>query len=252
MSSAGRPPTDPTGQTRPVVPGGPRGPGRRPDPAVYRRRRLVVGAVLLVVLVGVVLGVSAIARALTGDAAGSAAPTATPTVDPSATPTAGPSGTATATATDAPTRAATPTPAPTYTSGFVPTGCTDDALEVTGSTSSGRYGVGGVITFSVTLRNTGTVPCLFDGGSAALGVVVYSGSDRVWSSTDCPQGSAERPLLLDVDAVENVRIAWSQERSAPGCPAEAALAQPGSYRGVVTLDGGESLDPSWEKVFLIV
>jgi hypothetical protein len=227
------------------TPGSP-APRRKPDPAVYRRRRIVVGGLALLVLVGVVLGVSALARAVAG---GGAVASPSPTVSAGANAQATPGSTATPTAggTPAPTVSATPT----YTTGFVPTSCTPEALTITGSTSSTSYGAGGVVTFSVTLTNTGTVPCLVDGGSGTVGVVVYSGADRIWASTDCPKPPEERPLLLDVGAVENLRIPWSQRRSAPGCPGGDDVARPGAYQALITTDGGATTQAGWQKIFLI-
>lgn len=239
MSTAGRP-----GGASGRGPSAPRpSQRRRPSPAVYRRRRLAVGTLAVVVLGGVALGGSALARSVGGDPDDPA--TTSPSTSPSATVASPEPG---GSPEPAPT---TPAPTPRYTAGFQPTACADDDLAVTGSTSSDTYGVGGVVTFSLTLTNNGTVPCLVDGGTATVGVVVYSGEDRVWSSTDCPEGRTERQLLLDIGATEDVRIAWKQQRSAPGCPAEEATAEPGAYQALVTTDGGETTDESWQKLFLI-
>ncbi len=219
--------------TRPATPPG--GRPTRPDPAVYRRRRLVLAAVALLVLVGLVLGVSALVGGDGGAEGDSddAAPVAAGATTPSATPTP------------------SPTPVPTVTVGFEPTACAPGALTVTGSSVADTYAPGAIVVFSLTLTNAGPVPCLVDGGSATVGVVVTSGQDRVWASVDCPAGRTERPLLLDAGAVENVSVAWDQVRSAPGCPAEQAAAQPGTYRAVATVDAGLTTVGGWEKVFLI-
>jgi len=200
---------------------------------VYRRRRIVVGVLALAVLVAIVIGVTSLVGG-GGTDAGDAAPNA-------------------AAATPASTRTATasPTPVPTVTVGFEPTACAPGALEVIGTGSADAYATGASIAFSLTVTNVGPVPCLVDGGTANLGVIVTSGEDRVWASTDCPAGEAERPLLLDTGAVERVAVRWDQVRSAPGCPGGQPSALPGTYRAVGTLDGGRTAAPGWETIFLI-
>jgi len=199
---------------------------------VYRRRRIVVGVLALAVLVAIVIGVTSLVGG--GGAGADDAPNA-----------AGATPTATRTAT------ASPTPVPTVTVGFEPTDCVPGALEVIGTAAAEAYAAGSSIAFSLTVTNVGPVPCLVDGGTTNLGVIVTSGEDRVWASTDCPAGEAERPLLLDTGAVERVTVRWDQVRSAPGCPAGQPSALPGTYRAVATLDGGRTAAPGWETIFLI-
>jgi len=228
--------------------------GGRTSAAVYRRRRIAVGIVALVLLVGIVLGATALARAVAGG--GEPAPAATtttpaPTVTPTAAPTPGETPTPGPTNDVAALPDEAPVPATAYSAGYMPEGCRRGSVEVTSETSSTVYGVGGIVSFTVTLRNTGDVPCLVEGGSAALGVVVSSGSDRVWSSTDCPSGATARPLLLDVDAEEVVRIPWDQTRSQPGCAESGTAVGAGTYRGTVTLDAGTTTDSRTQVQFVV-
>lgn len=187
-----------------------------------------MGILALTILVGMTFGVVAIAGAVQDSSARAA------TADGAAA-------------------AATPTPTstPTASSGYVPVACARDALSVTESTARESYAAGSTVAFSLTVVNDGLVPCLIDGGSASLGVVITSGTDRVWSSVHCPQGTTERPLLLDVGASHQATVSWSQERSATGCPAGLGSVEPGTYRAVVTATGGMSTVPSWEWLFAI-
>ena len=200
---------------------------------MYRRRRIVVGTLALAVLIAIVLGVTSLVG---GGGAGA------DDDDPAA---------AAATPTSSRTATASPTPVPTVTVGFEPTDCVPGALEVIGAGAADAYAAGASIAFSLTVTNVGPVPCLVDGGTANLGVLITSGEDRVWASTDCPAGETERPLLLDTGAVERVSVRWDQVRSAPGCPGGQSMALPGTYRAAATLDGGRTAAPGWETIFLI-
>lgn len=184
----------------------------------------------MLVLVGTVLGVVALARAVTGGNSperAAAPPSVTPTA--SASPTASPSP------------------------GYQPVACEAGVLEITDRTPVANVPVGAPVPVDLVLANGGTVPCLLDAGPAALGVVIYSGADRIWSSLDCPEEGvpAERRLLLDVGSTVDLGLTWDQVRSAPGCPEGQAAAQPGSYRAVVTIDGGGSAALSWARAFAI-
>ncbi len=146
---------------------------------------------------------------------------------------------------------ATPTPEPSATAGYVPIACATDALQVAETSARESYAGGSPVTFTLSVTNVGTVPCLLDGGTASLGVVVTSGADRVWASVDCPGGDAERRLLLDVGSSEGLTVTWEQERSEPGCPASDAAVGEGTYRASVTTDGAGSVLASWEHPFTI-
>lgn len=199
----------------------------RPGPHVYRRRRILAAALAVAVLVLLGLGVAAVLAAVRGGD------------DP-------------ADAGD-PSLAASPTdaPEPSATAGFIPTACAADALAVTETGAREMYWGGNTVTFTLSITNAGRVPCLVDGGTAALGVIVTSGVDRVWASVDCPQGETERMLLLDVGSSEALTVEWDQVRSAPGCPGGQASALPGVYRAALTVDGGLAALPGWEWVFAI-
>lgn len=217
-SAAGRP--------GPHRPGSGRARAGRPGREVYRRRRLVAAVLAFAFLGLLALGVSALVSAVRG-VADTTAPTGAVATGP------------------------TPTTEPSATAGYVPTACAPDALDVVETGARDAYWAGSSVTFTLTVTNIGTVPCLLDGGSAALGVVVTSGSDRVWSSVDCPAGEAERRLLLDTGAAEAITVTWEQTRSLPGCPGGQASAEPGVYRAAFTTDGSVTTLPGWEWVFAI-
>lgn len=222
--SARRPGAPPAGRTT----AGPPTPRRtRSSPAVYRRRRIVAALLALLLLGALGVGAIALVSAIQGGEDGSVV----------AEPTPGPTPTA--------------APEPSATAGYVPVACTSDALAVTETTADETYPGGAPVTFTLAVSNVGPVPCLVDGGAAALGVVVTSGADRVWASVDCAGEAPQRRLLLDVEASEELTVTWEQDRSAPGCPASEEQAAPGTYRAALTTDGGGSILATWEHTFAI-
>lgn len=90
-------------------------------------------------------------------------------------------------------------------------------------------GVGAGATFTISLVNNGSVPCLLDAGSQAVGVRVSSGSQQVWDSMTCPVGQTERPLLLPPGQAADVSVTWNGNAATSDCAAAtAAPASPAS------------------------
>ncbi|MPV50450.1 hypothetical protein GCG21_10635 [Pseudactinotalea sp. HY160] len=213
MSGSGRrtPPTSARG-------GAPSG---RPDAATFRRRRLTVGLLALVLVAGLVIGGRALWGIVGGDRAGSAdAGGSTP---------------------------ATPT-GPTEEELANPVACAAGALEVsidlTGDTL--RHGAGS--DFPITVTNSGQVPCLVDLGYAGFELALFSGGDRVWTTADC---HGERPehqeYLFDLGYSQTTTIPWQGRRSAPDCAKDQNFADAGTYRARVTLhpvSRGEDVGPA--------
>ena len=106
-------------------------------------------------------------------------------------------------------------------------------------------GVGAGATFSVSLVNNGSVPCLLDAGSQAVGVRVSSGSQQVWDSVTCPVGQVERPLLLPPGQAADVSVTWNGNVATSDCA--AATAPPASPAGASASsapDDGQSTQAS--------
>lgn len=188
-------------------------PAPRPSPAVYRRRRIVVlGIPVLVVLLVVWL----VAGRGSADE---------PTAAPSTT-------SAKATTKAKPTRTSTPTP--TSTTG-VPD-CTDLELKVSADDAS--YAAGQNPKLTTTITNTGKVACLVDAGTDEAALVITSGDDRVWSSQDCAsEASAYRPLLLSAGESVKDAVTWKRVRSAEKCPKGLAAPKSGTYAATYSLAG---------------
>ncbi|MCW2681250.1 MAG: hypothetical protein JWM62_2651 [Frankiales bacterium] len=108
--------------------------------------------------------------------------------------------------------------------------CGPEALVVEGLVDEDSYAAGGRPKLSLRVTNKGTTPCTSDLGQAAIELLVFSGSDRIWSSDDCAPGGAKDVTTLQPGEAATRRATWDGKRSLPGCEGSKAQAQPGTYR----------------------
>lgn len=188
-----------------------------PQPAaVYWRRRALVGAGLLaIVLIVVLIIVRPGAEALPS-------PTDTPT---------------------SPTTDAAVTE---------PAACDPANIEVVAVTDAARYEAGVQPLLSLTVTNTGAEACTMPVGSDVQEYRITSGSDLIWSSTDCQRDPVTLEWVLEPDkSVSSTAFAWDRTRSsASTCDANRAEvgAAGASYHLTVTVDGIQSKET---KQFLL-
>ena len=175
---------------------------------MYRRRRLFVGAALLMVA-AMVFGGFAVAGAFSGSSdqvssTGSptaAAPDATPSATPSSTP--------------------TPTPTPT---------CNQNLVTVSASTDKAAYGPDENPLLSLKVTNGGTMPCEVNIGTSQMEFLVTSGADRIFSSKDCQATSEDLVKVIAPGASETANFPWARNRTLEGCqPIEAKPGAGGAY-----------------------
>jgi hypothetical protein len=175
---------------------------------VYRRRRLFVGAALLV-MAAMVFGGFAAAGAFragsdqvssTGAATGGTTdgPTDGP---PEAAPSANPSS--------------TPTPSQEPT-------CNQNLVTVSASTDKAAYGPEENPLLSLKVTNGGTMPCEVNLGTSQMEFLVTSGADRIFSSKDCQAKSEDLLKTIAPGASETANFPWQRNRSVPGCGAVSA------------------------------
>ena len=180
-------------------------------PEIYWRRRLAVlgGLALLVIVVWVLVTSPA---GTTTPSASASGPAASATPDPSAAPAAQ----------------------------AIP--CTADDLTITTTANPRDFGAGSLPVFDVQLENVGSAPCSVDTAAAGTELLITSGSDRIWSSADCPDESPinARSFLLDAGAQEAFQVTWSRQRSVESCTTVTAEPRPGTYRAALTIQGIES------------
>jgi hypothetical protein len=94
--------------------------------------------------------------------------------------------------------------------------------------------------FSIDVVGTGGPTCTFDVGAGHVALVIRSGSVRVWSSGDCPQGSGSLVLDLQRGVPTTLSITWNRQASSPGCRGPSSAMPAGTYSATVTDAGLES------------
>ncbi len=184
--------------------------------AVYWRRR----AVVLVALIAVVALVLVVGNAVLGRSSATGA-TAEPTTEESAAE---------------PEAAAEPDD-----TADGPVGCTPDQLSLTLAADAQAYPAGSDPVFTVALTNTGDASCTLDASEVNRQILVSSGSDRIWASNDCPADTEERILLLAAGARDEVAVTWPRIRSDEACSADLPEPRAGTYTAVVTI--GDTMSP---------
>lgn len=175
-------------------------------PRVYWIRRAVVLVVIAAVVVLAVIGVRALVSG--GGEDETAAPPAT---------------------------SGTPAPEDQETEASTPA-CEPASLQVEMAADATTYPAGALPTFTIRLTNAGSTACLVDAGGAQRQILVTSGSDRIWASTDCAAGDPLQ-LLLAPGQVDERQVQWDRVRSVEGCAEGQAEALPGTYQAVLTLAG---------------
>lgn len=83
--------------------------------------------------------------------------------------------------------------------------------------------VGGGVTASLTIRNTGSLPCLLEAGGANLGMMISSGGQMLLSTPQCASVPAERQLLIAAGESTTVQIQWDGTIANESCLPTQAL-----------------------------
>lgn len=189
-----------------------RKPGRAPLRAVYRRRRLFVGVIVLLVMAVAFGGFAAVSAGLKsgGQAAGVPANETKPA----------PAGATPATSA-AP--AATPTPTPAN-------GCDQNLVTVTAATDKPAYAAGESPLLTLKVTNGNKVPCEVNIGTSQMEYLITSGSDRIFSSKDCQSEGSDLVKTIAPGQSETANFQWQRNRTVQGCdPVEAKPGAGGAY-----------------------
>jgi hypothetical protein len=208
----------------------PRGPER---PAVYWRRRLIVfGALLAVVILVIVL----IARLASGPGTEDAAATPTPTPTATAAPTAAPEASTTAPIDEAAT-----------TDPGSAAACTADQIRVEAVVNGTSFAADELPQLSLSVTNTGSAACTMNAGTSQQVFTVSSGEEPYWTSTDCQTAPSDQQVLLEPGKTvsSNPPITWDRTRSAPDTcdqPRDPVPAGGASYHLNTSIGGFTSAD----------
>lgn len=197
-------------------------PPRRLPSRVYRRRRAAVLLALVVIVAGLAIVLSLQPWAGAPDAQPSPTPTTSlPTLYPSTSP------------------EATPGAAPA---------CTADSVAVTAVTDASSYAPGAEPQLSLSLTNTSSADCVIDAGTSKQVFTITSGSEQIWTSTDCQTGATDLPMLLQAGrSVTGSALTWDRTRSsAETCSGgrEAVGAGGAAYNLSVSVAGIPSGSPT--------
>ncbi|PPF27790.1 hypothetical protein C5D07_00985 [Rathayibacter tritici] len=201
-------------------------PPRRLPSRVYRRRRAAALLALVVIVAGLAVLLSMLPRMGASDAESSSTPTAAlPTLYPTTSPDGSPG--------------ASPGAAPA---------CTADSVAVTAVTDATSYAPGEDPQLSLSLTNTSSTDCVIDAGTSTQVFTITSGSEQIWTSTDCQTGAADLSVLLQAGrSVTGSGLTWDRTRSsADTCSGgrEAVAAGGAAYNLSVSVAGIASGSPT--------
>jgi hypothetical protein len=201
-------------------------------PSVYWRRRLLVLAsvILLVILLALTL------RAVFGDDKGkpSAADpnpgSTTPVTHPASPGTTNPSTQVSSTGGTASTTGGS-------TSSTPPAKCTPAQLKVQAVVGKPTYQVGDKPVLTLQVTNSGPAPCAQNVADSQIVLRVYNGASRVWGSHDCQTepGVDQRTLLVNKPV--GFSIVWSGLTAQAGCTGTRQQVGAGTYTLYAALAG---------------
>jgi len=213
---------------------------------MYRRRRLAVALVTLILLAAVVVGAVFGVRWLVNEKPWESLPFLKPgpavvkTPDPLPTifPTAGPGeGSA-----SEPDPSASPTPEV----------CASGALELEAILDKSAYGEDDLPKLTMKITNIGSVDCLVNVGTSAQVYEISSGVDVWWRSNDCAVDTSDmwRKIAAGQTAQTEEPVVWDRTRSYPDtCDAEERPAAPSGATYNLTVKLNEIASP--EKPFTL-
>lgn len=177
--------------------------GGQPSARVYRRRRITV-AVLALVLVGLIAwGVTAVIGMFgAGD-------------DPKAS-------------TPAPVEASPNASGPSEESAS--NACKAGEIAITATTDKQSYALGEDPVLTLGIENTSKRDCELNVGTSQQEFLISSGSDRIFSTVDCLSNGEDVVLGFAAGQKESAKFTWNRTRSAPGCKAVNVQPLPGTYK----------------------
>ncbi len=105
---------------------------------------------------------------------------------------------------------------------------------------------GNPVRFRIRLTTLETPACTWRVTPATLAVKLVSGSDRIWSSQDCPRAIPEVDVIVRQEKAAKVDVTWRGQRSDSTCSRTTSWAQPGWYHVQSAAFGAEPADLQFE------
>lgn len=220
--------------------------GPEPAETYWRRRALVVGVFLVVLIAVLVLlfnlggspGQAAPVDTRSGaPAGGPTSPSAEPTgsASPSSAPVASPTPTAPTPA--GPTAHHSRKPAPV-------TACTSADLKATLTSRAHQVGIGDRVDFDVSYVNRTDQPCEITVGPGSFDLTITSGIDRIWSTADCARLVPSKKTTLKPGHGVGWSVSWNGKRSLAGatCKNRPEIPRAGYYHADAELAGAQAPD----------
>ena len=161
---------------------------------IYRRRRIVVGILAVLMLSLVAFSVYSIAR-LAGAVSNAL------------------------TREDSVSMSRAEVPSPTQSSRTKT--CTSDDVTMHLQAADATVPVGGSLAFTVTITHEGSGSCLIDDSVVSTVLTISSGKDTVWKSNSCPVDS--HLMLLAKGDKDITTITWNANRSGSQCVRDSDL-----------------------------
>ena len=128
----------------------------------------------------------------------------------------------------------------------VPTGpCLDDDVRVVPSVDGTAY-AGNDVTVTLNLSTSDSPACTWEVSPESVVVKLTSGSDRIWSTQDCPGAVPRQQVTLRRDSTTTVGVVWSGQRSDPSCSRTTSWAEPGFYHASAAALGSEPEDRQFQ------
>jgi hypothetical protein len=109
-------------------------------------------------------------------------------------------------------------------------GCEENLVTVTAATDKPAYGDGENPLLTLKVTNGNRVPCEINIGTSQMEFLVTSGSDRIFSSTDCQADATDLVKTIAPGQSETANFLWLRNRTVQGCaPIEAKPGAGGAY-----------------------
>lgn len=127
-----------------------------------------------------------------------------------------------------------------------PTGCLEADVSVAASMEQATHGPSQNPVLIMTVKNEGKFECSVNVGTSQQEFTVMSGSDRIFSTSDCLADPSDIEIIMAPGSSETARFTWERVRSAPGCKVVNAKPRPGWYGFTAKLGNISSEKASFE------